>query len=102
MIKHVIMWDWREVESPQRQAEKIALIRDTLGSQVGRIPGVLSVDVVAPNTVMGDVNRELFAEMSFSDMDAVLAYHQSPVHDGVKEIIDPLVRGISIVDYELV
>lgn len=101
LIKHVLMWDWREVESPERQAEKIAIIRDALASQIGKIPGVLAVDVVAPNTVMGDVNRELFAEMTFSDMDAVLGYHKSDVHSGVKDIVDPLVRGISIVDYEV-
>lgn len=101
MIKHVLMWDWRQVESPERQVEKIEIIKDALASQVGKIPGVLSVDVVAANTVMGDVNRELFAEMTFEDMDAVLGYHQSDVHSGVKEIVDPLVRGISIVDYEV-
>jgi len=93
MIRHIVLWRLKsaDVDFP--------LIQRTLEAQVGRIPGLLRVEVGrAVNTGRRAVDFALTCD--FEDRAALEAYHRHPAHMETRAIVDPLVAEHWIADYQ--
>lgn len=92
MIRHIVLW---RLKSPD-QFEKI---RSALEAQVGRIPGLLHVEVGrSVNSGRRAVDFALVCD--FENEAALTAYHHHPVHMETRAIVDPLISEHWIADYQ--
>jgi quinol monooxygenase YgiN len=93
MIRHIVLWRLKSDESD------FALIRKTLEAQVGRIPGLLRVEVGRTfNTGRRAVDFVLLCD--FEDRAALEGYHRHPAHMETRAIVDPLIAEHWIADYQ--
>jgi hypothetical protein len=95
MIRHVVLWRLKS-----QDPDRFDLIREALQAQLGRIPGLLRVEVGRNFAASRRaVNFALICD--FESRGALGAYHRHPAHMETRAIVDPLVDEHWIVDYEL-
>ena len=95
MIRHVVLWRLRS-----KAVDAFDRIRATLEHQVGRIPGLLHVEV-GRNSGTSRRSVDFCLICDFESREALAAYHRHPTHQETRQIVDPLVEEHWIVDYEL-
>lgn len=92
MIRHIVLW---RLKSP----EDFEKVRETLERQVGRIPGLLGVEVGRSfNTGRRAVDFALVCD--FESREALEAYHRHPAHLETRAVVDALVAEHWIADYQ--
>jgi hypothetical protein len=92
MIRHIVLW---RLKSP----DDFETARETLERQVGRIPGLLTVEVGRSfNTGRRAVDFALICD--FESREALDAYHRHPAHMETRAVVDPLVAEHWIADYQ--
>jgi quinol monooxygenase YgiN len=95
MVRHILLW---RLKSPADT--DFGTIRAALEAQVGRIPGLLKVEVGRSfNT--GRRAADFVLMCDFADREALAAYHRHPAHAATRAAVDPLVAEHWIADYEL-
>ena len=95
MIRHIVLWRPKSAD-----AESVAKIRSALQAQLGRIPGLLRVEIGrSVNTGRRAVNLALTCD--FENREALAAYHRHPAHLETRLIVDPLIAEHWIADYEV-
>jgi heme-degrading monooxygenase HmoA len=83
-----------------KSAEQFETIRRALEAQLGRIPGLLQVEVRRSfNTGRRAADFALVCD--FESREALAAYHDHPVHSETRAIVDPLIAEHWIADYEV-
>jgi hypothetical protein len=95
MVRHLVLWRLKPEAFSQ-----FPLIKTTLEGQVGRIPGLLRVEV-GRNFKEGRRAVDFALTCDFSDRAALEAYHKHPAHHETRAIVDPLIEDHWIADYEL-
>ena len=94
MVRHIVLWRLKS-----RDAD-FAAIRQALERQVGRIPGLLRVEVGrAFNEGRRAVDFALVCD--FTRREALADYHRHNAHLETRAIVDPLIAEHWIADYEL-
>jgi hypothetical protein len=92
MIRHIVLWRLKS-------ADHFDKVRDALERQVGRIPGLLHVEVGRSfNTGRRAVDCALVCD--FESREALEAYHRHPAHLETRALVDPLVSDHWIADYQ--
>ncbi|HET7365100.1 MAG TPA: Dabb family protein [Burkholderiales bacterium] len=95
MMRHIVLW---KLKSPAEA--DFASIRAALEAQLGRIPGLLRVEVGRSfNTGKRAADFALLCD--FESNEALAAYHRHPVHAETRAVVDPLIAEHWIADYEL-
>lgn len=94
MVRHIVLWQLKS-----RDADFVA-IRRALEAQVGRIPGLLRVEV---GRAFNEGRRaaDFALVCDFESREALAAYHRHGAHLETRAIVDPLVAEHWIADYEL-
>lgn len=94
MIRHIVLWRLK-AEARGRFDD----IRTALAAQVGRIPGLLRVEV---GRNFGASRRAVDFALccDFESRSALEAYHQHPAHQETRAVVDPLIEEHWLVDYE--
>ncbi len=95
MIRHIVLWRLK----PEAHAQ-FGLIASSLQEQVGRIPGLLRVEV-GRNFKEGRRAVDFALVCDFADRAALDAYHKHPAHSETRATVDPLIQDHWIADYEL-
>jgi hypothetical protein len=95
MIRHVVLWRLKATD-PQT----LATIRAALEAQVGRIPGLLRVEV-GRNIAASRRAVDIALICDFESREALAGYHRHAVHLETRAVVDPLASEHWIVDYEL-
>jgi quinol monooxygenase YgiN len=95
MVRHIVLW---RLKAPAEA--DLASIRAALEAQVGRIPGLLRVEVGRSfNTGKRATDFALICD--FANREALAAYHRHPAHAETRAAVDPLIAEHWIADYEL-
>ena len=92
MIRHIVLWRLKS-------ADQFETIRRALEAQLGRVPGLLHVEV-GRSINTGGRAADLALVCDFENAAALKAYHQHPVHMETRAIVDPLVSEHWIADYQ--
>jgi heme-degrading monooxygenase HmoA len=95
MVRHIVLW---RLKSPE--GTDFARIREALAGQVGRIPGLLRVEV-ARSFASGRRAVDFALLCDFESREALAAYHRHPAHQETRAVVDPLIAEHWIADYEL-
>jgi hypothetical protein len=95
MIRHAVLWRLKP-----ESIEAFPTIREALQAQLGRIPGLLRVEV-GRNLSRARRAVDMALVCDFESAAALEAYHSHPVHMETRAIVDPHVADHWIVDYEL-
>ena len=92
MIRHIVLWRLKSADDFEK-------VRETLERQLGRIPGLLAVEVGRSfNTGRRAVDFALVCD--FESREALAAYHRHPAHTATRSVVDPLVADHWIADYQ--
>ena len=94
MVRHIVLW---RLKSPDADFGRI---RAALEAQLGRIPGLLKVEV-GPSFNRGRRATDFALVCDFENRDALAAYHRHPAHAETRAVLDPLIAEHWIADYEL-
>ena len=92
MIRHIVLWRLKSAGDFEK-------VRETLEQQVGRIPGLLRVEV-GRSFNSGRRAADFALICDFESREALQAYHGHPAHLATRAVVDPLVADHWIADYQ--
>ena len=95
MVRHIVLW---RLKSPADA--DFGLIRAALEAQLGRIPGLLNVEI-GRSFNAGKRAADFALVCDFASREVLAAYHRHPAHVETRAVVDPLVAEHWIADYEL-
>lgn len=100
MIKHVILWTLKSEFSNEEKQEIKQNIKRELEGLMGKIPGLLSIQVNIEG--LGSSTSDLMLDSSFESEDALKAYAVHPAHVLVADtFVRPYTQTRSCLDYEI-
>lgn len=94
MIKHIVMWKFREGEQ-----ENMLLFRDSLLALKGKIPEIRAMEV-GINMNPSDRSFDAVLVSEFDSMEALKAYSENPLHVEVSSFCKTIRTASHSVDYE--
>lgn len=99
MVRHIILWNIREeITGQAKEAAKAAMKRE-LEALLGKIDGLLEMEVVIDNLPTG--NADVMLKSAFTDAQALADYIVHPEHKRVgSEFVRPVVTNRMCIDYE--
>ncbi|NLX26670.1 MAG: Dabb family protein [Lentisphaerae bacterium] len=95
MIKHVVMWKFKDDVD---DADKLEM-KKRLEALKGVVPSLRGIEV-GLNMVPGDAARDMVLYSEFDSLEGLKAYAVHPAHLKVVEFVKPLVCERAVVDYE--
>lgn len=97
MVKHVIIWDFKDELTAEQKKEAAARIKEGLEGLKGVVEGLVSIKV---NTeLLGTSNGDIMLDSEFVDEKALAYYADHPAHVKVKEYVHTVVKARKCVDY---
>ena len=98
MVKHVILWNLKDVYSEEEKSEIKAGIKEGLEGLMGKIPGLLHIRVnIRPLT---SSNCDLMLDSSFEDEASLKGYAVHPAHVAVADgKVRPFTKSRVCMDY---
>ena len=97
MIKHIVMWNVRGA-TPDQKDEAIRLVKSRFEGLVGRIPGLLHLEVGEDQSGV-DYACDLVLYTEFASRQALDAYARHPEHMRVREELGDIRLARYQVDY---
>ena len=95
MIRHIVMWKFKEGEH-----DNMLLFRDRLLSLKGKIPEIRAMEV-GINMNPSDRSFDAVLVSEFDSMEALGAYSANPLHVEVSEFCRSIRSASHSVDYEI-
>jgi hypothetical protein len=99
MIKHIIIWDFKDGLSDGEKAESAAKIKKDLEGLVGVVEGLKEVTVYAD--MLPTSNGDLMLDSVLESEDALANYAVHPAHVAVKDYIATVVKARKCVDFKI-
>jgi hypothetical protein len=96
MIKHVVMWKFKDEVS---EADKLEMKRQ-LESLKGVVPALLQIEI-GMDIVGKEVSKDMVLTTLFNSLSDLQSYADDPAHLKVVEFVKPLVAERAVVDYEV-
>lgn len=100
MIKHIVIWRLTNKTEPLDQCEDALAIKAALENLVGKIPGLLHIEVgfdYSNKETAGDI----VLVSDFESREALAAYQNHPAHVEVGKIVRPRTFDRRMIDYEM-
>ena len=94
MIKHIVMWKFKEDEH-----ENMMLFRERLLDLKGKIPEIRAMEV-GVNINPSDRSYDAVLVSEFDSMDALKSYSENPLHVDVSDFCKTIRTSSVSVDYE--
>ena len=100
MVKHVILWQFKDELGENEKAQLALEIREQLEALRGVIPGLLKIRVQTEK--LESSNADFMLDCTLEDEAALKAYAVHPEHVAVaKRLILPNIKTRVCIDYEL-
>lgn len=99
MVKHIIIWDFKDELSLDERKDLSVKIKSGLESLKDKINGI--VDIKVYTDFLGSSNGDLLLDSTFVDENALKAYQINPEHLKVAEIVRASVCSRKCVDFEI-
>jgi len=99
MLKHVVLWKFKAEAEGKTAAENILITKQKLESLFGKIPEILSIQVL-PNTLndIGNYDAALIAE--FNSVADLFSYQKNPLHEEVAVFVKSVTETRAALDFE--
>ena len=101
MIRHIVWWTLKPEAEGRSAAENAELMKKAVRGLVGKIPGLLSVDI--SGTVLGSstMPAELVLHSTHTDEEALKAYAVHPLHLECGKLMKAVAESRQALDYEI-
>jgi hypothetical protein len=100
MIRHIVMWQFRDEAEGVLRAENLRQAKERLESLKERIPEIIDLEVGIDIT-RGTQSYDLALTTVFEDVEALARYQEHPDHVNVVGFLRKVHRGRTVVDYEI-
>ena len=99
MTRHVLIWKLKENYTPEEKAEIKATAREKLEGLAGKIPGLLTIRVIADPLPSSTGDLLLYTE--FTDEAALEGYQKNPLHLAAAGYVRERVASRECADFTL-
>ena len=100
MVKHIILWTFKDELSAEEKAQAKKEIKEGLESLKGKIPGTIDIRVYING--LASSSADFMLDSSFENEAALKAYAAHPDHVAVaKNLIVPRVKLRDCLDFEI-
>ena len=97
MVKHVIIWDFKDELTAEQKKEAAARMKEGLEALNGVIEGLISLHVITE--LLDTSNGSIMLDSVFEDEKALAYYADHPAHVKVKEYVHTVVKARKCADY---
>lgn len=101
MIRHVVMFKFKEEAEGRPKAENVRLTADMLNALQGVVPTLKASSVYTGSPLADGSNFDLLLVSDFDSFEDLNAYIVHPRHKAVGEFMKPLRESRACVDYEI-
>ena len=98
MLKHIVMWKFRETAEGASREENLRKATALIESLRGRIPEILRLEV-GIDVSRSEQSYDLVLCSDFADVHGLRAYQKHPEHVRVVEFLRKVHAGRIVVDY---
>lgn len=99
MVKHIIIWNFKEELSASEKAENAAKIKAGLEGLLGQIDGLTEIKVYT--NPLESSNGDLILDSTFVDEASLKGYQTNPKHLEVATFVRSVVSDRKCIDFEL-
>ncbi|HMN21122.1 MAG TPA: Dabb family protein [Ottowia sp.] len=100
MIKHIVMWKFREQAEGADKAANLARAQALLHACADLVPGTLRLEVARAEPGL-EATCDLVLYSEFADRTALDAYQEHPRHRAVKPFLRAVAQERQCMDYEI-
>lgn len=97
MIRHIVMWNFKEGFSQAENRANAQKVKTELESLTTVIPGIISLKVIIDPLPSG--NREIALNSLFESEETLAAYQIHPEHVRVSQFVGTVMRNRTCFDY---
>lgn len=98
MIKHIVMWKFKDTAHGNDRWTNAALTREKLEGLRGRIPGLLAIEVGVDNSATPN-SADVVLYSEFADAAALQTYQTHPLHQAIVPFVAEAASDRRVVDY---
>lgn len=98
MVKHIVMWSFKEDVPVEERAGDAVRIQEGLEGLVGVVPGLLSARVVTD--LISSSTHDLSLICEFDNADSLKAYKDNPDHVKVASFVRSVTCNRACLDFE--
>ncbi len=99
MVKHVIMFKFKEEANGKTKAENLAIAAEMSRNLMGKIPSLRS-SATNLNSIPGPINYDMVIELTFDDAAGMNEFHVHPLHMELVNLLGVVAESLAAVDYE--
>lgn len=99
MVKHIIIWNFKEEYTQTEKAENAAKIKAGLEGLMGQIDGLTEIKVYT--NPLKSSNGDLILDSTFVDEAALKGYQTNPKHVEVAIFVRSVVADRKCIDFEI-
>lgn len=99
MVKHMIIWNFKQEMSQEEKKESAAKIKAGLEGLKGVVPGLLEIRV--QTEFLDSSNGDIMLDSTLESVEALKAYQVNPDHLKVAQFVRSVVESRKCVDYQL-
>ena len=100
MIRHIVMWKFKELAEGRTKEENIAIVREGLHALVGEIDEIKKMETGVDIT-HSDASMDLVLVTEFESAETLRAYALHPKHLKVAEYVKKVVESRVVLDYDM-
>jgi hypothetical protein len=97
MVKHIIIWNFKEEYTPDQKSEFAAKIKAELEALIDKIDGLLEIKVYT--VPIGGSNGDLMLDSTMRDEAALKFYQEHPDHMAAASFVRSVVSERKCFDY---
>lgn len=100
MIKHIVIWKFKDSAHGNDRATNARLTREKLESLRGKIPGLLRIEVGLDRSA-GAASGDAVLYSEFASHEALSLYQAHPLHQAIVPFVAAAASERRVVDYEV-
>lgn len=100
MIKHIVMWKFRDEAEGADKSANLARAKERLEACAALVPGTLRLEVARAEPGL-EATYDLVLYSEFADRAALDAYQNHPTHMAVKPFLRAVAQERQCMDYEI-
>ena len=101
MVRHIVWWTLPEEAHGHTAAEHIAHIKEVGMGLMGKIPGLLSIEISSDFVITPTVDVHVILTSTHTDAAALKVYADHPEHVKLAEYIGKIRLSRQAIDYQL-
>ena len=98
MVKHVLLWQFKDEMSDAEKTAAKAKMKKELEALVGVVPGLLSLRVITEP--LETSNADVMLDSKMTDFEALRGYIVHPAHVAAATFVRSVVKSRVCMDYE--